>query len=144
MSQSHLTNVSNREFSIVRLLIVGKLACARGDYEEAVRLFGAAETLRNQFGYLLEPLPHAEYEEAVASVRAQLHAAAYETLWMEGYTMTEAEATTSALGYAQTQIAVNDTTERHRNLLITKRIGKASSGILLLLQDFVVFSLPIF
>lgn len=35
-----LSNISNREFSITRLLIVGKLACAKGDYEEAARLFG--------------------------------------------------------------------------------------------------------
>jgi hypothetical protein len=57
MSKNFLANFSNREFSIARLLIVGKLACATSDYEEAARLFGAVEALRQQFGYLLEPLP---------------------------------------------------------------------------------------
>jgi tetratricopeptide (TPR) repeat protein len=71
MSQRFLGNFSNREFSTERLLIVGKLALAHEDYQEAARLFGAAEALREQNGYLLEPLPRAEYKEAVAQVRTQ-------------------------------------------------------------------------
>lgn len=106
LSQSFLSNVSNREFSIIRLLIVGKLACARGDYEEAALLFGAAEALRKQSGYLLEPHPQVEYTEAVAKVRTHLDTAVFEAAWAKGHAMTEAEATTSALGYVQTQFNV--------------------------------------
>ena len=106
MSQSFLGNFSNREFSTERLLIVGKLALARKDYEEAARLFGAAEALREQHGYLLEPLPHTEYEEAVAQVRMQLETAVFEAAWAEGQGMTEGEAIAFALGYLQRQIDV--------------------------------------
>ncbi len=108
MSQSFLGNFSNREFSTERLLIVGKLALAHEDYEEAARLFGAAEALREQNGYLLEPLPRAEYKEAVAQVRAPLDPFVFETAWGEGQAMTEAEAITFALGYLQTQFDLNE------------------------------------
>jgi len=106
MSQSFLGNFSNREFSVVRLLIVGKLARACQDYEEAARLFGAAEALQEQHGYLLEPLPHTEYEEVVAQVRMQLEAAVFDAAWAEGQGMTEEVAITFALGYLQTQFDV--------------------------------------
>jgi tetratricopeptide (TPR) repeat protein len=106
MSQSFLGNFSNREFSVARLLIVGKLAFAHQDYEEAARLYGAAEALRDQSGYLLEPLPRTEYEEAIALVRAQLDPAVFEAAWAEGQAMTEAEVVTSALNYVQAQVGV--------------------------------------
>ena len=108
MSQRFLGNFSNREFSTERLLIVGKLALAHEDYEEAARLFGAAEALREQNGYLLEPLPRAEYKEAVAQARAPLYPLVFETAWGEGQAMTEAEAITFALGYLQTQFDINE------------------------------------
>ena len=100
-SQSFLTNVSNREFSVARLLIVAKLALAREEYGAAARLFGMVEALREQSGSLLEPLPRAEYKEAVAQVRTQLEDGAFEAAWAEGHAMTEAEAVASALSYLQ-------------------------------------------
>jgi len=106
MAQGLLTNISNREFSIMRLLIVGKLAYVHQDCEKVAQLLGAAESLREQNGYLLEPLPRAEYEEAVEQVRAQLDPAVFEAAWAEGQAMTEAEAITSALGYLQAEFDV--------------------------------------
>lgn len=106
MSQSFLANFPNREFSIVRLLIVGKLARAHQDYEAATRLFGAVEALREQDGYLLEPLPRTEYEEALAHVRTQLETGAFEAAWAEGHAMTEAEAVASVLCYLQTRFGL--------------------------------------
>jgi tetratricopeptide (TPR) repeat protein len=106
MSQSFLTNVSNREFSVARLLIVANLALAREDYGAAARLFGVVEALREQFGYLLEPLPRAEYEEAVVHIRTQLETEVFKAIWTEGYAMTEAEAVTSALSYLQVHFGV--------------------------------------
>src|SRR5262249_31139291 len=99
-------NFSNHEFTVMRLLIVSKLARARQDQEQAARLLGAAESLREQNGYLLEPLPRAEYEETLAQVRAQLGPAAFETAWAEGQAMTEAEVVTAALDYVQALIVV--------------------------------------
>jgi predicted ATPase/DNA-binding SARP family transcriptional activator/tetratricopeptide (TPR) repeat protein len=108
MSRGFLGNFSSREFSTARLLIVGKLALAHEDYEAAASLFGAAESLREQNGYLLEPLPRAEYNEAVAQVRAPLDPLVFETAWREGHAMAEAEAITFALGYVQTQFDPNE------------------------------------
>jgi tetratricopeptide (TPR) repeat protein len=99
MSQSFLTNVSNREFSIVRLLIVAKLAVAHEDYEAVTRLFGMVEALREQDGYLLEPLPQAEYGEAIAHLRMQLETEVFEAAWTEEHALTEAEAVAFALCY---------------------------------------------
>jgi predicted ATPase/DNA-binding SARP family transcriptional activator len=99
LSMSLLSNVVNREWSVSRLLIVGQLARRRQDYEAATRLLGGIEALRGQGGYLLEPLPQAEYEEAVADVRLQLEPEAFSTAWAAGLTMTEAGAITSALSY---------------------------------------------
>jgi tetratricopeptide (TPR) repeat protein len=101
LSQSLLANVSNREFSPVRLLIVGKLASSRKDYEAACQFFGAVEALRKQGGYLLEPLLQAEYEEAISHVRMQLEVGTFEVAWAEGHAMTEAQAVASALRYLQ-------------------------------------------
>jgi len=103
MSQSFLGNFSNREFTVIRLLIVSKLACTRQDYEKAAQLLGAAESLREQIGYRLEPLPRAEYEEAIVQLRAQLDPAVFEAAWAEGQAMTEAEVVISALDYLQAQ-----------------------------------------
>ena len=90
----------------MRLLIVGKLAYVHQDFEKAAQLLGSAESLREQNNYLLEPLPRAEYEEAVAQVRAQLDPATFEAAWTEGQVMTEAEAITSALSYLQAEFDV--------------------------------------
>jgi predicted ATPase/transcriptional regulator with XRE-family HTH domain/tetratricopeptide (TPR) repeat protein len=106
MSQRFLDNFSNHEFTVMRLLIVSNLARARQDDEQAAQLLGAAESLREQNGYLLEPLPRAEYEEAISQVRAQLDPAVFETAWAEGQAMTEAEVVTAALEYVQARINV--------------------------------------
>lgn len=106
-----LSNISNREFSIARLLIVGKLACAKGDYEVATRLFGAVEALRQQFGYLLEPLPLVEYQESMTNVRKHMDTTMFETAWIEGQAMAEAEATNFALDYLQTTYAIAGMTQ---------------------------------
>ena len=88
------------------MLIVSKLARARQDDEQAAQLLGAAESLREQDGYLLEPLPRAEYEEALAQVRAQLDPTAFETAWAEGQAMAGAEVVITALEYVQAQFDV--------------------------------------
>jgi predicted ATPase/DNA-binding SARP family transcriptional activator len=106
LSRSLLSNVANRELSVSRLLIVGQLARRRQDFEAAARFLGAVEALREQDNSLLEPLPQAEYEEAVVYVRMQLETGAFEAAWAEGHTMTEAEAVASALRYLYAHVGV--------------------------------------
>jgi predicted ATPase/class 3 adenylate cyclase len=106
MSQRFLGNFSNREFTVMRLLIVSKLARVRQDDEKAAQLLGAAESLREQNHYLFEPLPREEYEEAIAQVRAHLDPAVFATAWADGQAKTEAEVVTAALEYVQAQFDV--------------------------------------
>lgn len=110
MSQNFLGKFSNREFSIARFLIVGKLACVCSDYEEAARLFGAVEALRQQFGYVLEPLPLVEYQEAITNVQKHMDTTVFEEAWLEGQALTEAEAIRFALIYVQSAYALVDRT----------------------------------
>jgi predicted ATPase/DNA-binding SARP family transcriptional activator/DNA-binding CsgD family transcriptional regulator len=111
MAQNFLANFSNREFSIARLLIVGKLACVRSDYEEATSLFGAVEALRQQFGYLLEPLPLVEYQESLTNVQKHVDTTVFETAWTRGQALTEAEAIRFALDYLHSAYALVDMTQ---------------------------------
>jgi predicted ATPase/DNA-binding SARP family transcriptional activator/DNA-binding CsgD family transcriptional regulator len=108
---SFLSNISNREFSIARLLIVGKLACANGDYEKAAMLFGVAEALREQSGYLLEPLPQVEYQESMTNVQEHMDTTVFEEAWTRGQALTEAEAVRFALTYLRTAYALVDMTQ---------------------------------
>ena len=111
MSQNFLANFSNREFSIARLLIVGKLARACSDYEEAVKLFGAVEALRHQFGYLLEPLPQVEYQEAMTNVQKHVDTTVFEEAWTRGQALTEAEAIIFAIDYVRSAYALVEMTQ---------------------------------
>jgi len=54
----------------------------------AVRLWGAAESLRERCGIPLPPLERVDYEPAVAAARTQLGAQAFEAAWTEGRSMT--------------------------------------------------------
>jgi predicted ATPase len=56
----------------------------QGDPGRAVRLFGAAQALRLAIGAPLPPVERAAYEQAVASVRAQLGEDAFAAAWQEG------------------------------------------------------------
>ena len=53
-----------------------------------VRLWGAAESLRERCGVPLSPLERVYYEPAVAAARTQLGAKAFEAAWTEGRSMT--------------------------------------------------------
>jgi DNA-binding CsgD family transcriptional regulator len=64
------------------------LMAAQGERAWAARLWGAAESLRERCGVPLTPLERADYEPAVAAVRTQLGARAFEAVWTEGRTMT--------------------------------------------------------
>lgn len=78
------SNFTNHEFNSERLMIAGKLAYALGDAESAARLLGAGEAVRAQSGYLIDPLPRAEYESAVSQIRSKLGEAAFMAAWQAG------------------------------------------------------------
>ncbi|HET9224497.1 MAG TPA: tetratricopeptide repeat protein, partial [Roseiflexaceae bacterium] len=71
----------NIALSLVCLAIV---ASQEQLFEQAVRMFGAAERLLNDIGAVLEPVDRAEYDRGVASVRTQLDPAAFAAAWESG------------------------------------------------------------
>jgi hypothetical protein len=72
------------------LIGLARVAADEGQPEQAARLFGAAEA------YLLpdamDPLERADYERAVAEVRARLGEQAFAAAWAKGRTMTPEQA----------------------------------------------------
>lgn len=76
--------------------LAGTLAVL-GEPQRAVRLFGAAEVLRDAIGAQIEPPDRLDYESNVAVARGQLDAAAFETTWAEGRAMSLERAVASAL-----------------------------------------------
>jgi predicted ATPase/DNA-binding CsgD family transcriptional regulator len=76
--------------------LAGTLAVL-GEPQRAVRLFGAAEVLRDAIGAQIEPSDRLDYESNVAVARGQLDPAAFETTWAEGRAMSLERAVASAL-----------------------------------------------
>ncbi|MBL8161163.1 MAG: helix-turn-helix domain-containing protein [Anaerolineae bacterium] len=98
-------NFTNHEFNCERLIISGKVACAMGDYPEAARLLSMGESARAQSGYLLDPLPCAEYEQAVQKTREQLGDALFDPAWKAGQVSTEEAALLYTVEYLQSKLA---------------------------------------
>ena len=64
------------------------LALAQSRWVEAVRLYAAAETLRQAIGAPRPPHRRAEYEEQLARLRRKLGEEGFATVWIEGQAMT--------------------------------------------------------
>lgn len=75
---------------------LAEVACAQGEFERAVRLFGAAEVLREAIGTPVPLCERPDRDGNVASARARLDGAAWEAAWAEGQAMSLGE----AVGYA--------------------------------------------
>jgi predicted ATPase/DNA-binding CsgD family transcriptional regulator len=70
----------------------------QGDHEQAARLFGAAEALREAVGAFVLPLYRAEYDRGLAAARSGLEEGAFSAAWSEGLAMTPEQAVEYALG----------------------------------------------
>jgi tetratricopeptide (TPR) repeat protein len=66
---------------------LGRVVAAQGEPVWAARLWGAVEVLREGLPSPLPPVDRADYERAVANVRAQLGEQAFSAAWQEGRTM---------------------------------------------------------
>jgi hypothetical protein len=73
------------------------VAVAMGQVERAVRLFGAAEVIREVGGVPLPSVDRATYDRDTAAIHAQLGKADFIALWAEGRTLTMDQAIVSAL-----------------------------------------------
>jgi non-specific serine/threonine protein kinase len=68
------------------------VAGAQGHYEQAARLFGAAEALSIALGLHRPPLDQGDYERRVASTRAALEPTAFAAAWARGTEMSPEQA----------------------------------------------------
>ena len=73
------------------------VACAQGHYEQAARILGAAEALRETTGVQRAPLGQTDYDQCMGSTRAVLGEPAFAAAWAEGRAMTLEQAIEYAL-----------------------------------------------
>jgi tetratricopeptide (TPR) repeat protein len=79
----------------------GLVSC-QGREEQAARLFGAADAIRNRIGTPIWPVYRHLYERDLAAVRAALGDECFEAAWEEGRAMAVKE----AVAYALNEVAV--------------------------------------
>jgi predicted ATPase/DNA-binding CsgD family transcriptional regulator len=72
---------------------------AQGHPERSARLFGAAETMLDSLGIVVEPMDRAEYDRNAAVARNQLGADAFAAAWEAGRAMTPEQAIEDALAF---------------------------------------------
>jgi len=72
------------------------LACDAGDHPEGVRLFGAADGIRQRTGEVRFQVYQAAYEAAVDSARKAMEHNDFDSAWSEGVQLSTAEATAHA------------------------------------------------
>jgi predicted ATPase/class 3 adenylate cyclase len=75
----------------------GALAAAQGQARRAVRLFGAAEALRDRIGIVLPPVERPEYEEYLAAARDGMNGHDFTAAWEEARGMSVDQAIEFAL-----------------------------------------------
>ena len=77
-----------RRFTPFYLEGLAGVVAAQGELPWAVRLWGAAEALRDAMGTPIPPAYRLDYERAVAAARTKLGEQAFATAWAEGRSMT--------------------------------------------------------
>ena len=94
---------------------LGAVAAATGQAEQAARLFGAAEALRDFHGITLPPAERPRLERAIAPARAQLPEPSFAAAWAAGRALTVDQAIAEALAVADDVATArpSDATTRH-------------------------------
>jgi hypothetical protein len=92
--QTTLTEKRIAQYSLMGMALV---AFTAGQTARAVRLFGAADALREIIGTPLPPSQQPIYDALVKSMRAELGQPAFEALWAEGHELTLQQAIEFAL-----------------------------------------------
>ena len=90
-------DLGNRAAIAHQLECFGFLALAEEEPQAAVKLFGAAEALRDKIQAPMADYERVEYDEAIAQVRSMLSEAEFIVLWAEGRVLTMEQAIAFAL-----------------------------------------------
>ena len=99
-----LRELDEKWFLSRSLETLAEVLTGQGAHRRAVRLFGAAEELRNAVGAPVLAFYRADYEGAIAQARDALGTAAFDRCWREGRAMT----THSAVAYALGEVGGSD------------------------------------
>ena len=84
--------LGNRWFIALYLEGLGEVAVDQGEPAWAVRLWGAADTLRKAIGAPMPPVERASYESMLSTARAQLGEEVFAMTWAEGQSMSPEQA----------------------------------------------------
>jgi len=90
-------DMQDKEGMVACLEGLARVAAGQGQPRDALQLFAAVETQRKDIGVALMAAEQADFDHAVAEVRARLDNAALETAWNEGRTMSIEDAIKYAL-----------------------------------------------
>jgi hypothetical protein len=77
---------------------MGKLNAVQGSMENAARMWGAAEKLREAVGMPLPPYLRIQFERDLPTLRSRVGEETWAAAWEEGRAMTTEEAVRCALG----------------------------------------------
>jgi non-specific serine/threonine protein kinase len=75
---------------------LGAIAASHGQADVAVRLFAAADALREGIGITLQPFIRAQYDRAAALAKEQLGEEGYQAAWKAGHALSLEEAVADA------------------------------------------------
>jgi predicted ATPase/DNA-binding CsgD family transcriptional regulator len=100
------------------------LKAEQGESRQAVRLWGAAEALRETIGAPMHPVHRTDYEQAMAQARTELGELTFAATWAEGRSMTpEHVPATLALASAPAQIPPRSSVSAPPNKPVTYPYG---------------------
>ena len=116
-----IANERNSRWSVIYgLEILGSVVATLGRFEQAARLFGTAEGLRERIGLGPYPTETAWKEDALAPARSQLSAAEFAAAWASGRSQSVAEAISAAIALAE-EIAASTPGQTARGHGLTPR-----------------------
>lgn len=95
---AQLRTIGDKVFTAACLEGLGAGEASQGQLTWAVRLWGAAEAVRQHIGTPLPSVYRAEYEHSVAAARAQLGEKPFAATWAEGRTLTPEQALAAVEG----------------------------------------------
>jgi predicted ATPase/DNA-binding CsgD family transcriptional regulator/transcriptional regulator with XRE-family HTH domain len=91
-----------RPGAMLALLNLGRIAFLTADYQRAIRLLGAVESLRRSIGTALPRSERAHYEQTLAASRARVRSAEFAEAWVAGQAMSVQQAVAYALADGST------------------------------------------
>ncbi len=91
---------------------LGGIAATAGESEVAVRLFGAAEEIRESIGLSLQQHIRTQYEAAIATAKAALGEVGFEAAWEAGQALSLEQAVADATTVATAKKRASETTQR--------------------------------